>query len=452
MPDVNTTVGISDIGVYVPQPAMDLDTLVQRRVRLNPRLDRHFERACRVTGQKAIRFPEIWEDCATFAASAVRTLIERNPGMDLRNLRHLAVGTETSLDHSKPVSAYVQGMLQRAGIQLPASLSSFQVQHACAGGTMALLSVASMLAAGGRPGDSGIVVSSDIARYETESTAEITQGAGAVALSVQVAPRLLELDLSTTGYFSADVDDFFRPLGSITARVNGSYSMRCYWESLEAAFLDYCSRAGRKPEQALLETDYFVLHTPFRNMPQTAMEKLFERILGYDAERTRGVLAGKSFAAGIDPVALIGNLYAGSLTASLAFLLDDRCRALGSGITGKRILLASYGSGNTMVVFEARVAPAAAEVISRWRLDSLFSSARAATFEEYEAWTGGPVQPELHARLMENAVVPPETFLLSGIRKDGYREYDFSKAEELADRGEERETPDDLHGSVAVPG
>ena len=317
---------------------------------------------------------------------------------------------------------------------------------------MALLSVASMLATGGRPGDTGIVVSSDIARYETESTAEITQGAGAVALLLQSAPRLLELDLANTGYFSADVDDFFRPLGSITARVNGSYSMRCYWESLEAAFLDYCSRAGRRPEQALLETDYFVLHTPFRNMPETAMEKLFERVLGWEAKKTRAVLSEKSFAAGIDPLAQIGNLYAGSLTASLAFLLEDRFRALGTGIAGKRILLASYGSGNTMVVFEGRVAPAAAEVISRWHLDSVFSSARGATFEEYEAWTGGPVQPELHARMMENAVVPPETFLLSGIRKDGYREYEFSKAGELADRGEEREAPDDLHGSVAVPG
>ncbi len=119
---------------------------------------------------------------------------------------------------------------------------------------------------------------------------------------------------------------------------------------------------------------------------------------------------------------------------------------------GRKILLASYGSGNTMVVLQARIAPPAAQVISRWRLDEVFSSARAASFEEYEAWTAGPVQPELHARLMENAVVPPETFMLSGIRKDGYREYEFSAARELADRGEEREAPDDLHGTVAVPG
>ncbi|MGA2381124.1 MAG: hydroxymethylglutaryl-CoA synthase [Spirochaetia bacterium] len=452
MPEVSSTVGISDIGLYVPQPAIDLENLVERRVRLNPRLDRHLKRACRVTGQKAIRFPEIWEDCATLAASAIRMLFRQNPGIDAKHVRHLAVGTETGVDHAKPVSAYAQGMLQRAGIELPSTLSSFQVQHACAGGTMALLSVAAMLAAGGRPADSGIVVSSDVARYETESTAEITQGAGAVALHVQSSPRLLELDLSTTGYCSADVDDFFRPLGSITARVNGSYSMRCYNESLEAAFLDFCARSGVRPEHVLLDTDYFVLHTPFRNMPESAMEKLFEKVLGYDAQKTRGVLAEKSFAAAIDPLARIGNLYAGSLTAALAFLLDDRFRALGSGIAGRRILLASYGSGNTMVVLQARIAPSAAEVISRWRLDTVFSSARTASFEEYEAWAAGPVQPELHARLMENAVVPPETFLLSGIRKDGYREYEFSTAQGLANRGEEREAPDDLHGSVAVPG
>ena len=446
------TVGINDIGIYIPAPVMDLETLVERRVKLNPRLDRHFQRACRVTGQKLIRFPEIWEDSATLAATAAYRLLTAHPGMDLKSIRHLAVGTETGVDQSKPMSAYVQGMLQRAGLDLPSTLSSFQVQHACAGGTMALLGTAGMLLASGRPGDTGLVISSDVARYETESTAEITQGAGAVALHVQTSPRLIELDMASAGFYSSDVDDFFRPLGAVTARVNGSYSMRCYWESLLAAFLDHCGRAGQKPDQVLLDADYYVLHTPFRNMPESAMEKLFEKLLGFDQQRTAQVLREKSFFAGIDPLARIGNLYTGSLTAALAFLLADRFRALGSGIVGKTILLASYGSGNTMVVLKARVAEDAPEVMAGWNLDSVFTSARAASFEEYETWTAGPVQPELQARLMENALVPPGTFMLSGIRKDGYREYDFRKRAALGDRGEEREASDDLHGSVAVPG
>jgi hydroxymethylglutaryl-CoA synthase len=431
---------------------MDLETLVERRVKLNPRLDRHLERACRVTGQKLIRFPEIWEDSATLAATAAYRLLTARPKIDSKSIRHLAVGTETGVDHAKPVSAYVQGMLHRAGLDLPSSLSSVQVQHACAGSTMALLGTAGMLLASGRPADAGLVVSTDVARYESESTAEITQGAGAVALHVQTSPRLIELDLGSAGFYSADVDDFFRPLGAVAARVNGSYSMRCYWESLVAAFLDHCGRSGEKPDQALLNADYYVLHTPFRNMPGSAMEKLFEKVLGFDPQRTAQVLREKSFSAGIDPLARIGNLYTGSLTAALAFLLADRFRALGRDIVGRTILLASYGSGNTMVVLKARIAAGAPEVIARWNLDSVFTSARSASFEEYEAWMAGPVQPELQARLMENATVPPGAFMLSGIRKDGYREYDFRKVGEIGDRGEEREASDDLHGSVAVPG
>jgi hydroxymethylglutaryl-CoA synthase len=258
--------------------------------------------------------------------------------------------------------------------------------------------------------------------------------------------------MGSAGFYSADVDDFFRPLGAVAARVNGSYSMRCYWESLVAAFLDHCGRSGEKPDQALLNADYYVLHTPFRNMPGSAMEKLFEKVLGFDPQRTAQVLQEKSFSAGIDPLARIGNLYTGSLTAALAFLLADRFRALGRDIVGRTILLASYGSGNTMVVLKARIAAGAPEVIARWNLDSVFTSARSASFEEYEAWMAGPVQPELQARLMENATVPPGAFMLSGIRKDGYREYDFRKVGEIGDRGEEREASDDLHGSVAVPG
>jgi hydroxymethylglutaryl-CoA synthase len=443
-------IGIDDIGIYIPAPALPIETLIEKRVHSNPRLDRHLERAQRVTGQKVIRFPDVWEDTATLAAMSVAALVKT--GLDPRSVRHLAVGTETGIDHSKPVSAYVQGMLQAAGVPLPRSLSSFQVQHACAGGTMALLGVAGMLATAGRPGDTGIVISSDIARYETESTAEITQGAGAVAMSVAEQPRLLALDLASVGYFSSDVDDFFRPLGSATARVNGSFSMRCYWESLEAAFRDHCMRAGESPEAVLRETDYIVLHTPFRNMPESALEKLTEKILGYDAEQTRGFMAEKSFAAGIDPLALIGNLYTGSLPAALAFLLEDRWRALGEGIVGKRILLASYGSGNTMIVLRATVAADAPAVIARWNLARLFAAARPATFEEYEAWTAGPVQPELHARLIENASIPRGAFALSGIRKDGYREYTFTTAPAVADRQAQGEASDDLHGPVAIPG
>ena len=105
-----------------------------------------------------------------------------------------------------------------------------------------------------------------------------------------------------------------------------------------------------------------------------------------------------------------------------------------------------------MVVMAGRIARDACDVISRWALDKVFTSARSASYEEYEAWTTGPVQPELQARLMENAKLPPNAFMLSGIRKDGYREYEFRKAREIGDGVAQRGAPDNMHRSVAISG
>ncbi len=423
-------VGISDISLYIPYLQMDLGRIVDRRAQEDPSLRRHLERAMRVTGQKSIRFPENWQDTATMAAQAALDLMKGNPAVIPGSLRHLAVGTESGLDHSKPVSAYVQGMLQRAGVAVPASLSSFQSQHACAGGTMALLGVSGLLAAAGRPDDSGLVIASDIARYQSRSTAEVTQGAGAVALHVQSSPRLLELDLGGIGYHSQDVDDFFRPLGSSVPKVNGGYSMRCYEQSLEAAFKDHCARTGQEPARALSETDFFVLHTPFHAMPEMALQKLAASQLGFDPEQTRAFLDERGFYESIAPLARIGNIYTASMYAALAFLLEDRLRVMGEAIVGKRILLASYGSGNTMIVFSARIAEEAPEVIARWNLDRVLSGSRSASFEEYEGWLEGAHGTAGLSPVLDRSSLPADAFFLEGIRKDGYREYGKTDAPE----------------------
>lgn len=279
------TVGITDIQIYLPLPKIDLDTLVDQRVREIPKLERHLARARRATGQRAIRFTSVWEDTSTLAASSAYKLIRENPELDLSDLRYLTVGTESGVDHSKPVSAHVEGMLQMAGVDIPESLSRFQVQHACAGATLALLSVSALLKASGRGHESGIVMCSDIARYKPHTTAEVTQGAGAVALLVETGPKLLELDLSSQGYCSRDTDDFFRPLGSKTAQVRGTYSMQCYRETLDLAFVDHCNQIGKAPADVLEETDLFALHTPFRNLPESAMTALLAKHLDLDAVR-----------------------------------------------------------------------------------------------------------------------------------------------------------------------
>lgn len=418
-------VGLSDLALYIPSPKMNLNSLLDYRIQADPKLERRLRRALTTTGQETMRFPELWQDNSTLAAEAARSLLTRNGHARLGTLRYLSVGTETPVDHSKPVAAYVEGMLQRSGLEVPDSLSTFQVQHACAGGTISMMSVAALLNMSPRKDESGVVICSDIARYDAPSTAEITQGAGAVALYVDSDPQLLEIDLGTQGYCSRDVDDFFRPLGSTTAKVKGGYSVQCYHESLDSAFRDHCDRRDRAPEQVLRETDMFVVHVPFYRMGITAMNNLLSKYISSDADEIEHFLRDRGFYAGLEPARHVGNIYSGSAYMALQFQLAERYRELGDDIVGKKVLLASYGSGNTMVVLSMTVAKNAPQVIGTWDLDAILAGGKESTMEKYEEWLECPFDREEYGRRMAGAEVPSGSFFLASVRDDGYREYEY---------------------------
>ena len=417
-------VGISDLSLFVPAPKMDLATLLEHRSKEAPKLERRLRRAVESTGQQSIRYPDLWEDNVTLSAQASHRLFNRNGRADPQRLRYLAVGTETSVDHSKPVSAYVEGALQHAGVPIPEHISTFQVQHACAGGTISMLSVGALLQLSRRDDESGLVICSDIARYEAPSTAEITQGAGAVALLIEQDPKLLRLDLGTQGYASRDVDDFFRPLGSVTAKVKGGYSVQCYNEAFEAAFEDHCARRGEEPADVLRNTDMFVVHVPFYKMGITAMHRLISHhteMAGADIDE---FLEQRGFFESIEPTRHVGNIYSGSAYMALAFLLDERYRTLGDDLVGKNVLIASYGSGNTMTVVSGTVAPGAPEVISSWNLEETWS-AEDRELADYESWLERPLDRERYQAAFDEQRVPHGRYYLASIREDGYREYGF---------------------------
>ncbi|MFP4644653.1 MAG: hydroxymethylglutaryl-CoA synthase family protein [Spirochaetales bacterium] len=419
------SVGISDLSLYVPRPSMNLESLLEHRIQQEPSLKRRLTRALETTGQERMRFPELWQDNSTLAAQASRDLLERAGNSSLAKMRYLSVGTETPVDHSKPVAAYVEGMLQRSGIDIPENLSTFQVQHACAGGTVAMMGVAAMLSHSSNSGESGLIVCSDIARYDAPSTAEITQGAGAVAMRVEKNPSLLTMDLGTPGYCSRDVDDFFRPLGSTTAKVKGGYSVQCYHESLDSAFLDHCARRDTAPETVLRETDMFVVHVPFYRMGITAMNNLLSKYISEDQKTIDSFLEERGFYEGLAPAKLVGNIYSGSAYMALMSQLVERYSVLGSDIVGKNILLASYGSGNTMVVLSMKVAPEAPGVIEQWDLAGTVAGGRESGMAEYEQWLEFPLDREEYARRLAAASVRHGEYYLAGIREDGYREYEY---------------------------
>ena len=224
--------------------------------------------------------------------------------------------------------------------------------------------------------------------------------------------------------------------------------MDCYLESLEGALLDHSRRLERTPEQVLAESDLIMLHTPFRNMPESAMQYLLKRYFGYTNGNTESFLHERGFYQGVDPLAQIGNLYTGSLYLALAFLLYYRYKELGERLVGKRLLLASYGSGNTMILQAGKVAATAPEVLASWDLDRLLNAGRKASVEEYSLWAAGPYEAQRYVELAKNVKLPGGSFYLARIREDGYREYGY--AAEHRDWLPQRETPVDLHRSVQI--
>ncbi len=417
------SVGISDISLYFPQLCMNLEEIAHQRIKEDPHWVNRMPRALASTGQKSMRFPRFWEDSITLAAEACRALLEQQKTLALEKIRFLTLGTETSVDMSKPGSNYVLGILKKAGYQLSSKLTSFQVQHACAGGTLGMLGVAGLLEVASLPGESGIVLTSDIARYQAPSTAEVTQGAGAVGLLIEKNPKLLTIDLKTAGFHSEDVDDFFRPLGSTIAKVKGGYSLQCYHESFLAAFEDHCERAGTTPQEEIESIDLWTLHVPYSLMPVGAMLLLLKTHLGLEEPEARAYLEKKNFFPSLHPASLIGNIYTGSLYLSLAYSLSLSQKH--GSLVGKKVLMASYGSGNTMVVLTGNLQPQADEVVSRWKVDSLINEKTNSTYEEYLGWIGDTQSREEYLTKFTLAPPPPGRIHLASLREDGYREYNL---------------------------
>jgi len=413
--------GIGDIAVYIPRLQISLDTLIARHRERDPQWARTLARARRRTGQESLRFPEPWEDAATMAAQAAAALLERMGEAEIGSLRYLVVGTETGVDQAKPVAAHVHGMLQRAGFALSGALSTFDIQHACAGGAIGLASVGAMLQVSRGAAGRGLIICTDEARYAPGSSAEITQGAAAVALLVEPAPRLLEIDFTAVGYASRDVDDFFRPHGSVAARVRGRFSIECYQRAVEEALLDLGVRTGCGMAALLEEAGLLALHVPFRSLPEETMTDLVQRHLGCDADAAARYLAGRQFADGTAPAAVVGNVYSGALFLSAAALLAARHRECRSALAGQRVVLVAYGSGNTALAFSARVARQAGAVLGGWCLDSQIEQGVEAPLAAYDAWIAD--YPGRRGAEPAAGRVPAGGFYLRGVREDGYRTY-----------------------------
>lgn len=285
----------------------------------------------------------------------------------------LVVGTETAVDHSKPVSSYVQGLLG-----LSTRCRVFETKHACYGGTAALQLALDWVRSGSAKGKKALIICSDIARYGVGTPGEPTQGAGAVALLVSDKPKLLALEAGKTGVYANDVMDFWRPLYSKDAVVDGHYSVQCYLDALEGAYKAYQEAAGDAGGEGLYSDRFaaLVYHVPYGKMSRKAHRHVRTLDGDKDADASFERLVGPSL---VLP-SQVGNIYTGSMYLALASLLSSSREDL----TGKRVGLFSYGSGSCAEFFSGVVQPEAQARVKALGLETLLEKRRALSIPEYE--------------------------------------------------------------------
>jgi hydroxymethylglutaryl-CoA synthase len=363
---MSTDVGIDQIGIYIPRHTLPLDRLAAARG-VPP------EKISVGLGALAMAVPAPWEDTVTLGANAAARAL-RAGGIAPDEIGLLVVGTETAVDHAKPASIFLHELLG-----LSSRCRTFELKHACYGGTAGVMMAVDWVRSGAARGRKALIVATDIARYDLGSSAEFTQGAGAAALVIGAAPRLLALD-PLTGVYAHNVWDFWRPLDRREALVDGKFSVDCYLDALAGALADY--RGGAEP--VLDRMAALLYHTPFPKMAQKAHRRLVEREQpGLDAAAV-ATLTDRTYAELVEPWLWLarqaGNTYTASLYLCLAWLAEQQ----GPNLEGRDIGLFSYGSGCQAEFFSGRFAPGSAAHAARIGAAALLADRVVLTVEQYE--------------------------------------------------------------------
>jgi hydroxymethylglutaryl-CoA synthase len=379
-------VGIDDIATYVPKIYVDAEGMAEARGVSPAKLTIGL-------GIDKLSIPDVHEDAATMAAMATLRLIEKN------DLQPKDVG----FIHVKPISSYVQGMLeQRFGARSFDHIGAPETKFACVGATYAMIDRLAYIASGWNKFEYSIVVGTDIAKYDLNSSGEPTQGAAAIALLLKENPRLIAYEPDFTGFGTVDDKDFFRPMGHTTAVVNGKYSVCCYLRDMRIAADAYKRNMvdsgvlNSTKESVMEKTGFGSFHSPFPKMVQYAFasflihdwrhlpkwEKIVKEVgpepnrdgltniefyMSEDYRNFRKKFTktkefteeyDKKVADSLTALKITGNAYTASVWLGMASHFENRK----DDLTGKRLGIGSYGSGSSAIVCSFIVQPEYKEV------------------------------------------------------------------------------------------
>ncbi len=425
-------VGIDSIHFDIPKLYLPIEVLANKR-NIDP------NKLLKGLGLQRMSFPDAHQDAVVFAANAVLKLIQ-NENLNASEISRLYVGTESSVDGSKPIASYVIQLLeQKLGKGVFANCDVVDLTFACIGAVDALHNSVDFIRLNHHK--KAIVVATDVAKYDLGSAGEYTQGSGAVALLITQNPRILNMGFEY-GVSTESVFDFFKPIRYIEKRqvtnvnenidwngvleteigiykeqpvFDGQYSNTCYVNRVKDAYINY-KKAG-KQEDIILFDDWLAIqmHLPYCYQGRRMFVEIFamekpELLTAQQGENTADKL--KVLAKSPEYMALVdskiypseiasgkvGNIYTGSIFMGLLSTLSFHA-SQNSEIVNKKIGFFAYGSGSKSKVFEAEVALDWKNSIDSLDLFNHLEKTVALDFETYE---------KLHKKECESSVIKPQ--------------------------------------------
>lgn len=383
-------IGIEKIGFYSPSLYVDMNELAEARG----------DEPAKYTigiGQNQMAVTPTSQDIVSMAANAALQFITDE---DREKIDLVIVGTESAFDASKSAATYVHHLLN-----IQAQARSMEIKHACYAATAGIQMAKGHIAL--NPDRKALVIGTDVARYGLATSGEVTQGGGAVAMLISAEPKILELE-NNSAYLSRDIMDFWRPVYSSYAMVDGQYSNEQYLAFFKDTWELYKEKTGR----SLHDMDALAFHLPYTKMGKKALREVLAEV-----DETKQEALQEEYEASIAYNRNVGNIYTGSLYLSLLSLLvhSETLKA------GNRIGLFSYGSGAVGEFFSGILADNYKEHLETDKYEELFANRRKISVAEYET-VFSQVLPEDGSDFAVETSKDPSEICLAGI-KDHKRFY-----------------------------
>lgn len=400
-------VGIEAASFYVPSLYLEIKDLAEKRNIEPAKLEKGL-------GLHKMAFPDVHEDTATFAAEALLKLI-RDYNINPIEISRIYLGTESALDAAKPTATYAMQMVESVlsedfGARVFKNCDVVDMTFACVGAVDALHNCLDFCRA--NPGKKAVVIASDYAKYELESSGEYTQGGGAVAVLVSDNPQLIEIE-NVFGVATESVFDFFKPRraaqksewSSATENMpdkleiftdepvfDGHYSNKCYQDRIREAYEHYKSQTNiQKPYE---NWRYLIFHLPYAFHGKRVFTEIFslENNLAFTTpEEQKAVAKSEEYISFINhkiepsqrASSEIGNMYTSSIFMALLSALQVSFNE-NENLAGQKIGFLAYGSGSKAKVFTGTIHENWKEIAAKWNIFESLKNRTPIDIDTYE--------------------------------------------------------------------